>query len=73
MSIFPLTKYEKARLIGQRAKQLSLGAEPTVCTKGLLNPIKIAEKEFYEGKIPIAILRPLPSGEKIRVSILPNS
>ena len=39
-----LTKYEKARIIGYRAKQLELGASPFVDTKGLVNTIDIVKK-----------------------------
>ncbi len=61
------TKYEKARMVGSRALQLSMGA-PTLLKftekdleKINFNPIKIALKEFDDGVIPITIKRPLPS------------
>ncbi len=60
------TKYEKARMIGSRALQLSMGA-PFLVTlseeelkKLRFNPIEIAKKEFDEGVIPIAVKRPMP-------------
>tara|TARA_B100001287_G_C22581436_1_gene481116 strand:+ start:286 stop:792 length:507 start_codon:yes stop_codon:yes gene_type:complete len=57
-----LTKYEKARIIGYRAKQLELGASPFVDTKGLVNTIDIVKKELYSKKLPFIIRRPLPDG-----------
>ncbi len=61
-----LTKYEKARLIGARALQLSMGAPPLVpLTEADLeainyNPIEIAKKEFAKDVIPMTIKRPMP-------------
>jgi DNA-directed RNA polymerase subunit K len=58
------TKYEKARMIGARALQLSMGAPFMVklSKKDLedmkFNPVKIATKEFEEGVLPINIKRP---------------
>ena len=60
------TKYEKARIIGARALQLSMGAPLLLkLTKEDLekinyNPIEIAKMEFQKGIIPITIKRPLP-------------
>ena len=58
-----LTKYERARVLGTRSMQLSIGAVPTVETNGETDPLKIAEKELLEGRMPIKIRRPLPSGQ----------
>jgi DNA-directed RNA polymerase subunit K len=68
----PITKYEKARIIGARATQLSHGAEPTTDIGDLYDPIKIAIKEYEEGTIPINIIRTLPNGTQVRVRILPR-
>lgn len=57
-----LTKYEKARVVGKRAMQISKGAPPLVEVGNLENPIDIALKELKEGKIPYIIRRPLPNG-----------
>jgi len=57
-----LTKYEKARVIGKRAMQLSKGAPPLVEVGNLENPIDIALKELKERKIPFIIRRGLPNG-----------
>jgi DNA-directed RNA polymerase I, II, and III subunit RPABC2 len=58
-----ITKYEKARILGERAKQLDAGAtamidvEPT-----LIDGYLIALKEYEQKKIPFIIKRPLPHG-----------
>jgi len=57
-----LTKYEKARIIGKRAMQISKGSPPLVEIGNLENPIDIARKELIERKIPFIIRRPLPDG-----------
>ncbi len=60
------TKYEKARMIGSRALQISMGAPFLVklsdkdLKKIKYNPISIAKKEFEEDLLPITIRRPLP-------------
>lgn len=69
MTDIPLTKFEKARLIGIRATQIANGANSTLIIKGMHDPIKIAEEELKQGKIPIVIVRTLPNGEKIRVKV----
>jgi len=58
-----LTKYEKARVIGKRAMQISKGSPPLVDVGTLENPIDIALKELRERKIPFIIRRPLPNGD----------
>lgn len=58
-----LTKFEKARVIGQRAMQLSLGAPPLVDITGMRDALEIARKELKENKIPIIIRRTYPNGE----------
>jgi DNA-directed RNA polymerase I, II, and III subunit RPABC2 len=62
-SIF-LTRYEKARITGARALQLSYGA-PILIEKprNMIDPIKIALLELRAGILPLTIRRELPSGE----------
>jgi DNA-directed RNA polymerase subunit K len=50
------TRYEKARIVGARALQLSSGAPPMVKTK-LRDPKDVAELEFNNGVIPIEVRR----------------
>jgi DNA-directed RNA polymerase I, II, and III subunit RPABC2 len=58
-----LTKYEKARVLGQRAKQIETGAKPLVkITENIVDSYIIAELELREKKIPFIIRRPLPNG-----------
>jgi DNA-directed RNA polymerase subunit K len=58
------TKYEKARMIGSRALQLSMGAPFLIkfTEKELeelcFDPIEIAIREFDEEVLPITVLRP---------------
>ena len=49
-----LTRFEKARVIGARALQISRGAPITIKTK-LTDPIEIAELELEKGTIPIDV------------------
>ena len=58
-----MTKYEKARIIGQRTKQLNYGAQPFVkVPSDMLNGYSIALEELKQKRIPFIIRRPLPSG-----------
>ena len=58
-----LTKYEKVRLIGTRAKQISLGAKVMVKNTAGLNPIDIAKLELKLKMIPMKIKRVLPDNK----------
>lgn len=58
-----LTKYEKARVLGQRSKQIETGAKPLVkVPENIIDGYIIAELELKEKKIPFIIKRPLPNG-----------
>ena len=60
-----LTKYEKARIIGARALQISKNSPILISTEelgGETDPIVIAEMELRAGKIPFIIRRYLPNG-----------
>lgn len=60
-----LTKYEKTRVIGQRAKQINNGARPYIdIPEGVIDGYIIAEMELKAKKIPFIIQRPLPNGSK---------
>ena len=64
------TKYERARMIGARALQISMGApflfklSPDDLQRLRFNPIEIAKLEFEKGVIPLSIRKPLPSGQE---------
>ncbi len=52
------TRFEKARIIGARALQISMGAPIVVdLPAGLVDPIEIAWTEFNGGAIPITVKR----------------
>jgi DNA-directed RNA polymerase subunit K/omega len=58
-----LTKFEKSRILGQRAKQLDSGAHSFVSIdKGVIDGYVIALKELEQKVIPFIIKRPLPNG-----------
>lgn len=57
-----LTKYERARVLGTRALQISMNAPVMVDLDGETDPLRIAQKELRERKIPIIIRRYLPDG-----------
>ena len=52
------TRFEKARIIGARALQISFGAPVLIEVPGtMLDPIDIAVLEFNKGIIPITVKR----------------
>ncbi|KAK3700180.1 hypothetical protein QZH41_010622 [Actinostola sp. cb2023] len=57
-----MTKYERARVLGTRALQISMGAPVMVELEGETDPLQIALKELKARKIPIIIRRYLPDG-----------
>jgi len=58
-----LTKYEKTRVLGQRAKQIETGSKPFVkIPENIIESHIIAELELKEKKIPFIIKRPIPGG-----------
>lgn len=58
-----LTKYEMVRILGERTKQLTLGAKPMIKNYQGLSYDKIAEEELKLNMIPFKIKRPLPNGK----------
>jgi DNA-directed RNA polymerases I, II, and III subunit RPABC2 len=58
-----MTKYEKARILGLRALQISLGSPVLVeVPPGMTDNLRIAELELQQRKIPMKIKRPLADG-----------
>jgi len=57
-----MTKYERARVLGTRALQISMNAPVMVDLAGETDPLKIAMKELREHKIPMIVRRYLPNG-----------
>jgi DNA-directed RNA polymerase I, II, and III subunit RPABC2 len=59
-----ITKYEKARILGERAKQINAGATPFVdVNQEIIDGYSIALAEFEQKKVPMIIRRPLPNGQ----------
>ena len=58
-----LTKYEMVRILGERIKQLNMGAKPLIKNHQGLSYDKIAEEEFKKNMIPFKLKRPLPNGK----------
>jgi len=70
-----LTKYERARILGQRAKQIETGATPFIkVPENVIDGYLIAELELRESRIPFIIRRPMPNGgsEYWKISDLEN-
>jgi DNA-directed RNA polymerase I, II, and III subunit RPABC2 len=58
-----LSKYERARILGERAKQINDGATPFVASEpSVIDGYLIALKELEEKKLPFIIRRPLNNG-----------
>jgi len=58
-----LTRYEQAKIIGLRAKQINAGANPLIdIPDSMIDGITIAQEEFKQKKMPFIIRRPLPNG-----------
>jgi DNA-directed RNA polymerase I, II, and III subunit RPABC2 len=58
-----LTKYERARVLGQRAKQINSGSKPFVkVPENIIDGYLIAEIELSQKRIPFIIRRPFPGG-----------
>ena len=58
-----ITKYERARILGERSKQINMGAKPLVeIEPDVIDGYLIALKEYNEKKIPFIVKRPLPNG-----------
>ena len=58
-----LTQYEKAKILGQRAKQINHGSIPFVeVPSNIIDGHTIALMELNQQKIPFIIRRPIPNG-----------
>ena len=58
-----LSKYEKTKILGQRAKQIEEGHMPFIKTDNIIDHYTIAKMELEQNKIPFIIRRPLPNGK----------
>lgn len=58
-----ITRFEKARIVGARALQISMGAPILVeADEGRSSPIDIGLKELEAGILPMTVRRTLPDG-----------
>ncbi|KAI5184572.1 DNA-directed RNA polymerases I, II, and III subunit RPABC2 [Nematocida homosporus] len=55
-----MTKFERAKILGIRAQQISMSAPIMVEYGDETDPVEIAKKELREKKTPLIILRRLP-------------
>ena len=58
-----LSKYEMVRILGERTKQLTMGAKPLIKNFQDLSYDRIAQEELKVNMIPYKIRRPLPNGK----------
>ena len=66
-----LTRFERARIVGARALQVSLGAPILVeLPPKVSDPIEIALAELKEGVLPMTIRRTLPDGSYQDISLV---
>lgn len=65
-----LSKYEYTRIIGTRAVQIAMNSPVFIDIGDETDPIKIAEREFKEKKLPFIIERRFPDGS---ISSIPVS
>jgi len=58
-----LTQYERTKIIGMRANQLSQGARPYITVPEHVSDVgEIARLELTERRLPFIISRPMPDG-----------
>lgn len=61
-----LTRFEKARIIGARALQLSMGAPALIMgMEDTMDPMLVAIKELENDVIPITVRRRLPEKKEL--------
>lgn len=66
-----ITKFERARIVGARALQLSQGAPTLLAVEDSFDftPYEMAEKEFRARVLPIGISRILPNRKTIHYTL----
>ncbi|MFQ5815678.1 MAG: DNA-directed RNA polymerase subunit K [Candidatus Hydrothermarchaeaceae archaeon] len=61
-----LTKFEKARIIGARALQLSMGAPSLIrISEDTKDPLLVALRELEDDVIPLTVRRPMPAKKEL--------
>lgn len=56
MTTTSYTRYERARIVGARSLQISMGA-PLLVKTDRIDPLEIALEEYQKGVIPITVKR----------------
>lgn len=65
-----LTRFERARIVGARALQISMGAPVLLdVPSSIRSPIELGELELSEGVLPISIRRSLPDGASLNIPL----
>ena len=65
-----LTRFERARIVGARALQISMGAPVLLDVPDMIrSPIDLSELELKEGALPISIRRALPDGTSLNIPL----
>lgn len=64
-----VTKFELTRVLGARALQISLGAPVLTEIQNDMHALEIAKKEFFEGKVPMIVIRRYPNKDIERVDV----
>jgi len=65
-----LTRFERARVIGLRALQLTLGAPPLIDIGDTTwNPLEVATKELEGRLLPLSLRRTFPDGSYVDVPL----
>lgn len=65
-----LTRFERARVVGARALQISMGAPVLIdVSQSSKSPIDIALMELEQRVLPISIRRTLPDGESQNIPL----
>jgi DNA-directed RNA polymerase subunit K/omega len=64
-----LTKFERCRVLGERATQIANGAPVTVDVTGINHPLEMAEMELNARTIPITITRTYPNGKSVTLKV----
>ena len=64
-----LTRFERARIVGARSLQISMGAPLLIEPAGMTDPIDIALRELNEKVLPIIIRRTLSDGSYVDIPV----
>lgn len=65
-----LTRFERAKIVGSRSLQISLGAPAFIkIPKDINNPIQVAIEELTTGSVPLSIRRTYSNGNSQNIPI----